>query len=305
MLASRFNDNERMDAEMRILVGRAGRRLSPLVVVLLACASPLAAQDERELGWFYSAELTAVFTAGNATSNTFGLGAAIRRVWGRTEGVVRAGGLRTKAGTTSRTAVGTVDDFDVTETTDTRLTAESYFIKSRGDHTLTEMFFAFGGLGWERNTFAGFDSRITAVGGAGNRWVDDDRTRLKTNYGLTYTVQDDVVDDPATADSFVGVELGVELWRRLTETTSVESVLVVDESLAETDDLRADWTNSVLVDISDVLALRASFQILFDHLPSLTTVGLEQPAGTPTGTSVQVPLDKFDTRFTIALVASF
>lgn len=285
--------------------GRAVRRLVPAIGVLLACASPLAAQDERELGWFYTAEFTAVFTAGNATANTFGAGAAIRRVWERTEAVVRGGGLRTKAGKTTRSAVGTVDDFEVTEVTDTQLTAENYFLRSRVDHTLTERFFVFGGLGWERNTFAGFDSRITAVGGAGNSWIDREGTRFKTNYGLTYTVQDDIVDDPATADSFVGVQAAAEFWKQLTETTSIESLLVVDESLAETDDLRADWTNSVLVDINDALALRASFQVLFDNQPSLATVALEQPAGTPTGSTVQVPLDEIDTRFTIALVASF
>lgn len=289
---------------MRI-VGRAVRGGTPLVAVSMLCAAPLVAQDERETGWFYTAELTAVFTNGNATSNTFGAAGGIRRVRDRTELAIRGGGLRTKAGTTSRTAVGTVDDFDVVEETDTRLSAENYFVRGRLDHSLSGSLFAFGGVGWERNTFAGYDSRTTAVAGAGNAWVDDDRTRFKTDAGLTYTVQDDVVDDPNVADSFVGLQASAEFWRQVTETTSVESMLVVDESLAETEDLRADWTNSVLVDISDALALRASVQVLFDNLPSLATVDLEQPAGTPTGSTVQAPLDEIDTRFTIALVASF
>ena len=285
--------------------GRVARRAALLCAASMLGAAPLPAQDEREPGWFHSAELTAVFAGGNATANTFGAAAAVRRVWDRTELSIRGGGLRTKSGTTSRTAVGTVDDFEVTADTDTRLTAESYFARSRLDHSLSGSFFVFGGVGWERNTFAGFDSRVAGVGGAGNAWLDTDGLRLETTIGLTYTVQDDVIDDPTVADSFVGAQAAGELWARLTETTSVESVLVLDESLSETEDLRADWTNSVLVDISDALALRASLQLLFDNLPSLTNVDLERPAGTPTGSTVQVPLDEIDTRFTIALVASF
>jgi len=271
----------------------------------VVCAPPAAAQDEKALGWFYSTELSAVFTSGNATSNTLGLGAGVRRVWENTEISLRGNGLRTRSGTTTRSAVGTPDDFQVAERTDTRLTAENYSVRSRIDRTFGERFLAYAGVGWERNTFSGFDSRVTAVAGAGNTWADNERLRFKTNYGVTYTVQNDIVQDVATADSFGGVQLRADFWRKVTTTTTFESALVVDENLAQTDDLRADWTHSLLVAVSKALALRASVQVLFDNLPSLTTVDLEQPAGMPTGTTVQVPLDEVDTRFTIALVANF
>lgn len=290
---------------MRSWGGRAARGLAGVLTAVVTSAAPALAQDQKELGWFYSAELTAVFTSGNATVSTFGLGAGLRRVWDRAELSVRGGGLRTESGTTTRTAVGTVEDFQVVEDTDTELTAEHYFVRSRVDHSFSDRFFAYGGVGWERNTFAGFDSRITSVVGVGTTWVEDERTRFKTNYGATYTVQDDIVEDPTTAGSFGGLQLAADFWRRLTATTSFESLLIVDENLAETEDLRADWTNALLIEISEVLAFRASLQLLFDNLPSLATVDLDQPAGTPTGSTVRVPLDEIDTRFTIALVANF
>jgi len=280
-------------------------RAGLIAMAFFGTASSSVAQEDKQLGWSYSAELNAVFTSGNATSNTFGLGAGIRRVWEHTEISRRGTGLRTKSGTTTRAAVGTIDDFQVLDRTNTELTAENYSVRSRVDRAIGDRFFAYGGIGWERNTFAGFDSRITSVLGAGNTWSDDERMRFKTNYGATYTVQNDIVDDASTADSFGGVQLRADFWRKLTETTSFESLLIVDENLAQSEDLRADWTHSVLIDISEALAFRASLQLLFDNSPSLATVPLEQPAGTPTGATVRVPLDEVDTRFTVALVANF
>ena len=261
--------------------------------------------EEKELGWFFTAELTAVFTGGNAVVTTSGLGASVRRVWEKTELTIRAGGLKTRSGIPTRSAVGTVDDFQVSKQTNTEVTAENYYARSVVDRTISKKFFLFGSLGWERNTFSGYNSRSAVGAGGGNNWADDDRTRFKTSYGLTYTFQDDVVENPAKAASFGGVQVAADFWRQFTDTAGFESLLIVDENLKQTQDLRADWTNSILVDISDVLALRASFQVLFDNLPSLTTVALEMPAGTPTGETVLVPLDKVDTKFTIALVANF
>lgn len=289
----------------RVAVRGAVTLLLILAAGVLGPPSLHAQDDERELGWFYDGELTFVLTAGNARANTFGFGAGVRRVWERTELRLRGGGLRTESGTVTRTAVGTPTDFEVTEDSDLEVTAQNYYARSRLEHSLSGRFFVYGGAGWERNTFAGFDGRWTFAAGAGNSWVDTEAMRFLTDYAVTYTIQDDVIDDPATSDSFAGLRLGAELYRRLTGTTGFLSELTVDESLGETDDWRADWTNSVQIDISRALALRTGLQLLYDHRPSLTTVPLEQPAGTPTGQSVQVPLDELDTRFSVALVASF
>jgi len=240
-----------------------------------------------------------------ALAVAIGPAAGFRRLWDAMELRARAGGLRTESGTISRTAVGTPDDFEVVEQTDRDLTAENYFVRTRLSRDLSERLFVHVGAGWERNTFAGFDTRLSFVAGAGNSWVGTEATRFVTDYGLTYTIQEDVIDDPGTADSFAGLRASAEFFRRLTGTTGFLSTLVIDENLNETADLRADFTNSVQIEISEVLALRTSFQVLYDNLPSLATVALEQPAGTPAGETVEVPLAELDTRLGIALVASF
>lgn len=283
----------------------AGVILTGLATGAVGGPTSLEAQEPRDTGTFYNAEVTLVFTAGNATANTFGLGAGVRRVRESSEFRVRVGGLRTESGKTMRVAVGTMSDFEVFDTTDAELTAENYFIRSRYDRSVSDRFFLFGGGGWERNTFAGLAGRVSFVGGAGNTWVDSDGTRLKTDYGVTYTIQNDVIEDPAKGATFAGVRAAWDFWRQLTGTTAFASALQIDENLNNTADFRADLTNSLLMDISEVLAFRASFQLLYDHLPSLAAVALEQPVGTPTGETVLAPLDKLDTVFTVALVADF
>ena len=285
----------------------SGRQLAVALAgwTLLPATAMAQEEGEPELGWFYNAELSAVWTGGNASARTLGLGATVRGVWERSELNIRGTGLTAHTGTVTRVAVGTVDDFDVDKNTDTEKTAENWSLRGRYEQDITDYFFWFAGAGWERNTFAGFSSRVSAVGGAGNTWLEDDFTLFKTTYGVTYTVQDDVIEDPSTPDSFLGFRIGGQFTQQITESTDFESIAVLDDNFAELEDLRLDWTNSLIIDISDALAFKTSLQLFFDNLPSLTQVPLEQPLGTPTGEFVLAPLSKLDTQFTVALVASF
>ena len=105
--------------------------------------------------------------------------------------------------------------------------------------------------------------------------------------------------------TFAGLRISWDYLQKLTATTSFTSVLVLDENLADTEDFRADFVNSLLVSISGNLAFRTSFQLLYDNLPSLTVVELESPAGVPTGDSVLTELENVDTLFTVTLVVNF
>lgn len=290
---------------MRVMGNRFAGFVSAFMLAVVLGTSSVSAQDEKELGWFYTAELSAVLTGGNSVATTLGFGGTIRGIWETTELNIRGGGLRTNTGAITRTAVGSLDDFTVVKNTNTQVTAENYFLRSRLDRIVNEMFFYFGGLSWERNTFSGFNSRITAVAGVGNTWDDTETSRLKTTYGLTFTQQDDVVNNPNTADTFIGGRVGLEYWKQLTGSTTFESLLISDVNFSDFEDLRADWVNAIEVSISEVLALRTALQLLWDNQPALTTVPLEQPVGTPTGDTVLASLGKLDTQFTVALVANF
>ena len=83
------------------------------------------------------------------------------------------------------------------------------------------------------------------------------------------------------------------------------SVLVADENLSDTEDFRADLTNGVAVSINSRLALKVSWQLLFDNLPSEVGIPLMAVSGDSTGETVFVELDGVDNLLTFALVASF
>jgi putative salt-induced outer membrane protein YdiY len=277
-----------------------------LVLVVFASVSiapAVAQEDEKELGWFYSAELGYVLAAGNAESTSLNLGGSVRRAWERSGWLLEGTALRAETTTRTRSAVGTSqDDFTIQDQSASELTAENYFVGTRYDRMLSGNWYAFGSGSWLRNTFAGIDARYTVVGGVGNVWVDTEKQRFSTDYGLTYTDQTDVIENPALSNSYAGFMLGYDYWRQLTSTTDFSSQLFFNDSFSDTDNWRFNWLNSIQVSISQSLALKASLLLLYNNQPALEAISLENPPGTPTGETVLVELDELDTYFTLALV---
>lgn len=284
-------------------------RLTPIVLstcLLTLCAlAPATAEDDAEkvLGWAKSAELSAVATGGNAEAETLGFKVALLKTMESSTLAITASGLRAESTATSRVALGP-RPFTLVETSDTTLTAENYTLGTRYDRLLSETFFWYVGASWEKNEFAGFSERFSGVGGVGNLWWDNDNSRFRTDYGLTFTSQDDLVDNPALEDTFLGTRFSYDYWRQLTPTTDFGSTLILDQNLDESEDLRADFTNWLSISISDRLALKVSLQALYDNLPAITLAPIVQP-GTPDNGSLPVELDELDTIFTTALVINF
>jgi putative salt-induced outer membrane protein YdiY len=282
----------------------ASLRLACAALCALGLQLPLRAQEERAPGWYDQAEVSFVQTGGNAEASTLALKNALERVWEDALFAFRAGALRAESSTFTRFAVGTPDDFDVVEDETSELTAENYFANFRYDHELRPDFFWFASLGWERNEFAGFSDRTIGTGGVGQIWWEREGAHFRTDYGLTYTRQDDLVENPEIDDSFVGLRLAWDYLRPIGARASYQNLLVVHENLDETDDLRADWTNSLQAAMTERLALKVGLQLLWDHLPALAAVPLLED-GAPTGTVVLAELDELDTLFTAALVVTF
>ena len=273
-------------------------------VVAIALPGPVAAQDTTS-AWAFTAELTAVWTAGNSHSNTFGFGATIERMFTRSGFKIEGGGLQSRSTLTTRTAVGAIDNFTVNESKVTEKTAEWYFARGRYDHQLGQKTYVFGGVDWLRNQFSGIDSRLLFAAGAGVIWANSDRFSFKTDLSASYTFQEDVVENPFAETSFPGLRAAYDLSWQLTASTKVTNQLIGDLNLKDRADVRLDLTIGLPISISSVLAFKPSWQLLWRNQPSLTEVPLENPAGTPTGNTVLVPLEKLDSFFRLALVLDF
>ncbi len=259
--------------------------------------------DAQEAGWVWAnnTELSFVSTSGNASSSTLGLKSAFAGSDDANTFKLELGGIRGETTFRSLTATGTASDFTVNEATNSELTAESYFARTRYDRSFGTAF-GFGGAGWDRNTFAGIQNRYALVAGLGNAWVDTETARFKTDLGATYTIQKDVSPAPGADVGFGGLRFSVDAMKQLTPTTQFTSVLVADENIEDTDDFRADWVNSLSVAMSNRLALKTSLQLLFDNKPSLLSVPLVDGGGSPTGTTVFTPSDQVDSVVTLTLV---
>ena len=256
----------------------------------------------QEQGRYFTGEFSTVSTFGNSEALTLGLSSTLGHLWENSELKFEGGAVRTESRIETRTATGTVDNPIVQEQTRTERTAEAYYLRGRYDRDLSSTFFVFGGADWLRNTFAGIDSRTLLAAGAGNTWVETETTRFKTDLGFTYTFQNDVVSNPLNKMNFPGLRVGYDLRARLSATTSLESSLVGDWSLDNSDDLRLNIVNALPVSISSMLALKPSLKLSWQNEPSLTEVPMIDNAGTPTGAIALIPLEKLDSIFTLSLV---
>lgn len=283
----------------------ASRVLGPLLLIAVTVSPAFGQDDERELGWIFNVELGGLWTAGNQTTSTFLGDARVDYVWPRSKFHFRIGGFTTESSLTTTTAVGTgQDDFQLNKSTVTEKTAETFYSRARYDYDISEKFYLFGGTDWLRNTFAGIDSRFLIAGGAGNVWADNDRVRFSTDYAVTYTFEEDVVENPFTNANFPGLRLAYDLDWQLTTSTKFESELIGDFNLDNTDDIRLDWYNGLPIDISSVLAFVPSLRLLWRNDPALQEVPLFDGAGDPVGT-VFTPLEELDSYFSLSLLFKF
>lgn len=289
---------------MKTLLSRSAP--AALVAVLLLGAAPLLAAEEKK-GWGDTAELSFVSTSGNTETTTLG---AKNKLWwlgDRSRFESKAGAIRARS-ITRRYAVGDPNgNYRVFEDND--LTAENYYVDARYDRKISNRFFWFGGAGWDKNEFAGIDSRTTAFGGVGNIWYSRDDLRFRTDYSVTYTDQKNVVDDPDFDETFSGLRFSWAYLNKFGDNTTYTNDLVLNYNAEESEDWRADMINAVTVALSAKMALKVTHQLLYDNLPSFEEVDIfdinpDRNGANNLGT-VPVELDEVDTILTVSLVVNF
>ena len=270
-----------------------------LFATLVVSPRGVAGQDAA-LTWANSTELSFVSISGNASASTLGLKSSLVGTGGQNKFAFELGGIRSETEVRTTTATGTAERFTINKTATAQLTAESYFVRSRYDRAFDGNH-VFTGAGWDRNTFAGVRNRYAVVAGLGRTWTDGETGHFKTDVGATYTIQKDVDPAPGADDAFGGIRVSVDALRHLSESARLASVLVTDANVRDTDDFRADWINSLSVTLSNRLAFKTSFQLLYDHQPALLNVPLFDTGGTEAGT-VLTPGEEIDSVLTVALV---
>lgn len=272
-----------------------------LGVMLLALSATAALSAEGEdAGWTDVAEFSFVATDGNSESTSLGFNNTLAREWDKSAVTFRAGGIRVDSAGPRFAVDGVVQD-GLSETT-----AENYYANGRYDRNISDRLFWFGGLGWDRNEFAGIMNRYVAEGGVGNIWFDTDKMKFKTSYGVTYTDQEDVVFNPLVDETFLGARFAWDYLNQIAENTTFTNVFIVDDNLDQTSDWRADMNNGLAVAMSERLALKLGLRLLYDNEPSFEDVS-NLSSGVPPVVlpPVRTELDELDTILTVSLVVDF
>jgi Protein of unknown function, DUF481 len=271
-----------------------------------------AKADDNPLGWTAKAALSYVGSGGNSAATSLGVKFGASYNWTRTYFTLSGGGVRADSTTIGRFAVGPSEtDFTTVTSEDKQKTAENYFLDATLDRNLTKRLYWQAGGGFLRNTFAGVDGRLAARAGVGYLFTEPGGKGLQLKGALlaTLTHQSEVVPDPSTNDTFMGLRAIADLTAPFGPgaKNTFASRLAVDENIQATDDLRGQWWNSLSVSMTERLGLQVSLGLVYDNLPALSLVNLYASAsgGVPTGPatgSVLVPLKKWDREFAVSFV---
>jgi hypothetical protein len=281
-----------------------------VLATILLCAAAAAPADEKPIGWTTTANISGVFTGGNAAGSSFGLKARTERNWSRAQYFLEGGGIRQTATDTTRYAVGAPSDFTVTETEIKNTKAENYFVETGFQRRINERVFWDLGGGFKRDLFSGIEQLWSGRAGMGYAWTDGGAQNLKLGLAATVNHQQEKVQDPATKDTFVGARFAADYVVKFgtARQSQFASKLALDENLQVTEDFRSSWDNSLTVSVNRRLALQLGGKWDFRNMPALQQVPLfaaPPAAGAGSPVTVLAPYKKSDVWLTVSFVLNW
>ncbi len=278
------------------------------VLISLASASwqPAVAQEEGpELGWSSTAEFSFVLTAGNSESTTLGFSSNTERKWAEALLQIKLSALRVETTSELDFAIGTgQNDFTVPEIT--AVSAENYAISGKYDRNISDRLFWYVAGSWLRNEFAGIRDRYVATGGVGNIWYDRERLSFRTNYGVSYTSDNDLVKSPFVDTDYAGLLFLSNLKKKFGKSNSeYGNDFLVNYSLADSDNWRWTLDQWVATSLTEKLTIKVSLRWLYNNVPALRVLELRPAVDAPPSGTVVEQLDELDTIFSVSLVLNF
>lgn len=249
--------------------------------------------EEATKPWSNAAEFSAVVTSGNSQSSTFSLANKFIYVWKRSDLMVNIGGLRSDSTDQPINAGGTLVE------PDSKTTAEAYTVNGRYRYDITERLLWYFNGGWYRNTFQGFDNRYVGGTGVGYRFLNGPTHSLVGELGAQY-VREERVD--GTTDSYTAARAFLGYDWKINDAAKFTQELEGIENLKDTADWRLRSTTSIVASLTKKLAIKASYNVLYDHQP--VTVDLADTL-VPTNPALPYTYKTTDTIFTTSLVVNF
>ena len=207
------------------------------------CASGAVAQEKKK-SWTFSSEESYVNTNGNSDAETFSSKNRFEREWS-------VFALRTRA-----EALGSRDDEGTT--------AENYLAEEKFEWLFEKPNYLFELGRWEKDRFAGIDSRTTAGGGFGRQIIKSARQELTAELGGQVSWEDRR-DGPA--ESFGSGRAFARYLLHLSSNSQFSQDLEYLRDFDVSDAYRVNSITALQSLINNHLALKASYEIKFDNEP--------------------------------------
>jgi putative salt-induced outer membrane protein YdiY len=246
-----------------------------------SAAAPAKTPAEPKLGWSNATDLSLVLTSGNSAARTLGFADHLKHVWANARFEFDVTGVRSDTSDDRYFLVAPGLEFPVGAQPSNPPTSlvkpgaepdvSNYLVGGHYQRNITPKFYWDTGARWDRNRDAGILHRTAIFAGVGNTWADNDQRRFITGYGVSYTDRVEEDPDPEKDQRFGGLRANWAYTEHLGTTTTLDSVLVTNMSLADAGDFSIDTTNGVSVSMNGHLALKASLQWLYEHEPALET----------------------------------
>lgn len=234
------------------------------LIVLAGCILATNGYSE-EKKWADEAELSYVGTEGNTDSKTFSAKNTLKYKF------------TDKLGSSWKI-------FALYGETDGVRNAENFATELRVDYLFSKRFYSYLNGGWNKDTFAGIDSRYYVGPGAGYKILNGPNNFLLFEVGANYVTEeytDDTDNDYANGRLFAKYEYAFTPKNKFSQ--SVEYLYDFDES----DNYNVISETALISALSDYLSLKASHLIKYDNQP------------------VPVTLERQDTVTSVALLVNF
>lgn len=198
----------------------------------------------------FSADLGFVSVSGNTSVTTLSLGEKWIRRMSRWEFLQELGAVYGK-----------------TEGTET---SNLWKASVRGDYGLGGNVAAYVRTAFDRNKFAGVKSRFAEGVGLVAKPITNDKDQLKIEGGFELTQQDNL---DGTSDSFSSLRLASTWKHAFNDKTYAFQGIEYLPNLDESSDYRINSETTVVAPLSTRVAMKASYLVRFDNLPSLNAAG--------------------------------
>lgn len=237
------------------------------------------AKEPPKLGWSNEADLSLVLTAGNSASQTWAFTDELRHAWtdARFEfavDVVRANTsddrfLMVAPGLEFPVGGAPADPPTSVVTPDPTLDVANSLVRGSYERDITPRLFWNAGGSWDRNDDAGILNRYVTYAGVGHKWFDDERRRLTTSYGVSYTDREEEEPDPEKDRRFAGARFGWDYQERFNAATTFDNKFETNANLSDPSDYSLNTTSALTVSMVRHVSLKISLQWLYENEPAL------------------------------------